>query len=153
MSLIHWGETPYLCKVKTINLWGMDPYVFAMSNHITAKLNLWALASFTACQTMDRCSQHPGIFYIQPFCMELIINLLLCIRWVSRRLETKLKKSLPSTFKRAVGRKSESLFWEGLPTLGICISSALHHWMGISHLLKQASKILKRNLLILEHFL
>ena len=111
-----------------------------MSNHITAKLDFWSCASFRACQTMDRCSQHPGIFSIQPFCMELFINLLLCIRWVSRRLETKLKKSLPSTFKRAIGRKSESLFWEGLLTLGICISWALHHWMGISHLLKQAWK-------------
>ena len=38
------------------------------------------------------------------FCMELFINLLLCIRWVSRHL-----KSSPSTFKRAIGRKSESL--------------------------------------------
>ena len=36
--------------------------------------------------------------------------------------ETKLKKSLPSTLKRAIGRKSDSLFSEGLLTLGMYIS-------------------------------
>ena len=56
---------------------------------------------------------------MQPFCIEVSINLLLCIRWASSRLETKLKKSLPSTFKRAIGRKSDSLFSEGLLTLGM----------------------------------
>ena len=116
-----------------------------MPNHITAKLDFLALASFRACQTIDRCSQQPGIFSMQPFCIELSINLLLCIRWASRRLETKLKKSLPSTFKRAIGRKSDSLFLEGLLTLGMYISWALCHWMGISHLWKQNWKILKRN--------
>ena len=40
-------------------------------------------------------------------------------RWVSRCLETKLKKYLPASFKRAIGRKSESVFSEGLLTLGI----------------------------------
>ena len=38
---------------------------------------------------MNRCSPQPGM--------------------VSMRLETKLKKSLPSTFKRAIGQKSEIL--------------------------------------------
>ena len=122
MSLIHCGETPYLWRAKAINLWGMDPQAFAMSNHIIANLDFWTFASFRACQTMDRCSQQPGIFSIQPFCIELFINLLLCIRWVSRCLETKLKKSLPSTFKRAIGRKPVSLFSEGLLTLGMYIS-------------------------------
>ena len=51
---------------------------------------------------------------MQPFCIDLSINLLLCIRWACRCLETKLKSSLPSTFKRATGRKSDSLFSEGL---------------------------------------
>ena len=78
-----------------------------MSYHITAKLDFLALVSLRACQTIDRCSQQPGIFSMQLFCIELSINLLLCIRWASRRLETKLKKSLPSTFTRAIGRKSE----------------------------------------------
>ena len=59
---------------------------------------------------------------MQPFCIELSINLLLSIRWASRYLETKLKKSLPSTFKRAIGRMPDSLFSEGLLTLGMYIS-------------------------------
>ena len=79
-----------------------------MSYHITAKLDFLALASLRACQTIDRCSQQPGIFSMQPFCIDLSINLLLCIRWASRGLETKLRKSLPSTFKRAIGQKSDS---------------------------------------------
>ena len=56
---------------------------------------------------------------MQPFCIEVSINLLLCIRWASRRFETKLKKSLPSTFKRAIVRKSDNLSLEGLLTLGM----------------------------------
>ena len=111
-----------------------------MSNHITAKLDFLALASFRACQTIDRCSQQPGIFSMQPFRIEVSINLLLCIRWASNRLETKLKKSLPSTFKRAIGQKFDSLLLEGLLTLGMYISWALCHWMEISHLLKQVWK-------------
>ena len=109
------------------------------------------LAFFRACQTIDRCFQQPGIFSMQPFCIELSINMLLSIRWASRHLETKLKKSLPSTLKRAIGRKPESLFSEGLLTLGMFIFWALRHWMRISHFLKQVWKGLKRNLLILGY--
>ena len=117
-----------------------------MSNHIVAKLEVWALASLRAIQTMDRCSQQPGIFSRQRFCMDLFINLLLCIRWVSRNLETKLKKSLPSTLKRTIERKSESLFSEGLLTVGMYISWAPRQWLGISHLFEHAWITLKRNL-------
>ena len=71
---------------------------------------------------MHRCSQQPGIFAIQSFCIVFFINLLFGIRRASSRLETKLKKSLPSTFKRAIERKCDSLFSEGLLTLGMYIS-------------------------------
>ena len=87
---------------------------------------------------MGSCSQQSGTFSIQPFWVELWMNLLLYIKWVSRGLEIKLKKSLPSTSKRAVGWKSKSLVSDGILTLGIYISWALHHSIGILHLLKQA---------------
>ena len=152
-NLIHCGEMSHLSKAKIINLWGMESYAFAMSNHIVAKVDLWVLASFRACQTMERCSQQPGTFSIQPFWIELLMNLLLYIKWISRRLEIRLKKSFPSTFKRAIGRKSESLVSDGVLTLGIYIFWALRHCIGISHLLKQAWKILKRNWLVFGYFL
>ena len=41
------------------------------------------------------------------------------MRWVSKRLETKLKKSFPSTFKRAIGQKSDILDSDGVDILGI----------------------------------
>ena len=72
---------------------------------------------FRACQAMDRCPQHPGIYSTQHFWIELFINLLLCIRWVCRCLETKLKKFA----LRAIERKSERWFSEELLTLGIYI--------------------------------
>ena len=93
MSLFHYGEAPYLFKAKSINLWGMRAQAFAISNNIIAKLDFWYLASFRACQITDRSSQKPGIFYIQPFCIEVLINLLLRIKSVSRCLETKLQKT------------------------------------------------------------
>ena len=95
----------------------MEPYAFAMSNHIVAKVDLWVLASFRACQTMERCSQQPGTFSIQPFWIELLMNLFLYTKWISRRLEIRMKKSFPSTFKRAIGRKSGSLVSDGVLTL------------------------------------
>ena len=76
----------------------MDPLAFAISSHIVAKDKFLYLASFRAAQTTEICSHHPGTFFIQPFCTDLFINLLLLIKCVSRHLETNLKKSLPSTF-------------------------------------------------------
>ena len=67
--------------------------------------------------------------------------------------QTETKFSLFQSFKRAIVRKSESLLSEGLLTLGKYISWALDHWMGISYLLEQAWKILKKKFAILEHFL
>ena len=61
----------------------MEPYPFAMSNHIVAKVELWVLASFRVCQTMERCSQQPRTFSIQPFWIEFLMNLLLYIKWSS----------------------------------------------------------------------
>ena len=75
----------------------MDQYALEMSSHIDAKDNFLDLASFRAAQTIGMCSQHPGTFSTLPFCTDLFINLLLPIKSFSRRLETKLKKSLPST--------------------------------------------------------
>ena len=44
----------------------MEPYAFAMTKHIVAKVDLWVLASFRAWQTMERCSKQAGTFSIQP---------------------------------------------------------------------------------------
>ena len=55
---------------------------------------------------------------MQPFCIELSINLLLYIRWASRQLETKLKKSFPSRWKallkesQTVCSQKDSKPWE-----------------------------------------
>ena len=102
----------------------MDPYALAISSHIVAKDNFLDLASFRAAQTIDISSQHPGNFSIQPFCADLFINLLLLTKFFPRCLETKLKKSLPSTFSSAIGRKSRDVmccwrinFW-GINFLG-----------------------------------
>ena len=83
----------------------MDPYALAISSHIIAKDKFLDLASFRAAPTIEMCSQHPRTFSIQPFCTDLFINLLLFIKCFSRRLETKLKKSLPSTFSKGIGQK------------------------------------------------
>ena len=64
MSLFHYGGAPYLFKAKSINLRGMHPKAFAISNNIIAKLDFWYLASFRAWQITDRSSQKSGIFYI-----------------------------------------------------------------------------------------
>ena len=101
----------------------MNPYALAISSHIVAKYIFFNLASFRAAKTTEICSQHPGTFFIQPFCTDFFINLLLLIKCFSRRLETKLKKSLPSTFSVAIGRKSDVMcswrinFW-GINFLG-----------------------------------
>ena len=97
----------------------MDPYAFAISSHIVARDKFLDLASFRAAQTIEICSQQPGTFSIQPFCTDLFIILLLLIKCVSRHLETKLKKSVPSTFSSAIGRKSEMLCAVGGLTFGI----------------------------------
>ena len=88
----------------------MDPYVFAISSHLVAKDKFLDLASFRAAQTIKICSQNPGTFFIQLFCTDLFINLLF-IKCVSRRLETKLKKSLPSTKIRDVMFSWRFDFW------------------------------------------
>ena len=87
----------------------MDPYAFAISSHIVAKVKFLDLASFGAAQTIEICSQQPGTFFIQPFCTDLLMNLLLFIKGVSRFLETKLKKILPYIFSSGIGTKSEML--------------------------------------------
>ena len=97
----------------------MDPYALAISSHIVAKNKFLDLASFRAAHTIEMCSQHPGTFSIQLFCTDLFINMLLLIKCSSRRLETKLMKSLPSTFGKAIGRKSEILCAVGGLTFGI----------------------------------
>ena len=102
-------RTPYRKSAKIISLCGMDPYALAISSHVVVKDKFLDLASFTAAQTIEMCSQHSGTFSMQPFCTDLFINLLLFIKCFSRRLETKLKKSLPSTFSKAIGLKSEML--------------------------------------------
>ena len=110
---------PYLWKAKNINLWSIDPYAFAISNQIEAAEDFLALASFNTDQTMDKCSQQPGTFSMQPFCTDKLIILLFWTRWLTNRLEIRLKKSLPSTFKRAIGQKSEIEFLDDVFDLGI----------------------------------
>ena len=100
------------------------------NSRAVAKVDFWVLTSFRACKTMERCSQQQGAFSIQPIYIESLMNLLLHIKWVSKCLEVRLKKSLPSTFKRAIGQKSESLVSDQGLTLQIYISWALCHWRG-----------------------
>ena len=66
---------------------------------------LFDRASLRADQTIDICSQQAGTFSMHPFWIDRFKNLLLVIIRVSKRLETRLKKSLPSTLSSAVGRK------------------------------------------------
>ena len=76
----------------------MDPYALAISSHIIAKDKFLDLASFRAAQTIEMCSQHPGTFSIQHFCTD--------------------KKSLPSTFSKAIGQNWDVMcscrinFWD-----------------------------------------
>ena len=83
---------------KIISLGGMHSYALAISSHIVAKDKFLDLATIRAAQTIEMCSQHAGLFSIQPSRTDLFINLLLLIKCFSRHLQTKLKKSLPSTF-------------------------------------------------------
>ena len=106
-------------STKNINLWGIDPYTFAISNQIDAAEDFLALASFNTDQIMDKCFQQPGTFSMQPFCTGKLIVLLLWTIWLTSRLEIRVKKSLPSTFKRAIGWKSEIEFLDGVFDLGI----------------------------------
>ena len=100
---IHWFRIPYLWRAKNINLWGIDPYAFAISNQIDGAEDFLALASFNTDQSMDKCSQQPGTFSMQTFCTDKVMILLLWTRWLTNRLEISLRKSLPSTFKRGIG--------------------------------------------------
>ena len=119
-------------------------------HHIVAKVDLWVLASFKACQTMERCSQQPRTFSIHPFWIELSMSLLLYIKWISRRLETRLKKVCPQHLKELYWVK----VWEfGIRWSAILRNIALRHCKGILYLLKQAWKTLKRNWFVFGHFL
>ena len=97
----------------------MDPDALAISSHIIAADNFLDMASFEAAQTIEICSQLPGTFSVQPFCTVLSINFLLLIKCFSRLLETKLKKSFPSTFSSTTGQKSGMLYAVGGLTFGI----------------------------------
>ena len=102
-----------------MSLCGMDPYEFAIWSHIVGKDKFLDLASFRTAQIIEICSQHPGTFSLQPFCIDLFINLLSLIKCVSGSLESKLQKNLPSTFSSAIGQKPEMLCSFGELTFGI----------------------------------
>ena len=72
-----------------------------MSSQIFAK-DFVDWASFKADHTIDICSQQPGTLSIQPFWTDVLIRLLLVIIFLTSRFVIKLKKSFPSTFKRAI---------------------------------------------------
>ena len=124
-----------------------------MSSHMFAKFEWFKRACFNADQTMDICSQQPGTFSIQPFWIEVLINLLLEIMWDSNRLEMRLKNNLPSTLTRAIGRKSLILDGFGNLVLGINISFAYRHWIGMTELRIQEVNMRKRKVFIWGHFL
>ena len=126
----------------------IDPEAFAMWNHIVAKLDFWAPASFKACQTVERCSQQPGIFSIQPFCMELFINLVY-IGLVCRCLEIKLKKNSPQYLKELLHKSLRICSQKDFQNVYNLSASPLN---GNFTSFKTNLKLLKRNLLILEHF-
>lgn len=104
MNDIQLGATPYLSSAKNIKLCGIEGNAFAISSHIVARSDLLTRASLRAAQTIDMCSQQPGTFSIQPFWSDVLINLLVLIMWASNRLDTRLNKSLPSTFNKAIDR-------------------------------------------------
>ena len=105
----------------------MDPDALAISSHGLLKIlvKFLDLASFRAGPTTGICSQHPGVFSIKTFCTDIFINLLLFIKSVPGCLKTKLKKSLPSTFNKAIGSKSEMLCSVGGLTFGYKLTSTL----------------------------
>ena len=90
---------------KSNQLVGMDPYAFAMSKHVVTKVDSCVLASFRACQTMERCSQQPGAFSMLPFTMKLSMNLFSHIEWVSRHLGVRLKKVCTQHLKELLGKR------------------------------------------------
>ena len=53
--------------MQKINLLGIDPYAFAISNQIDAAEDFLDLTSFNTDQTMDKCYQQPGTFSMQSF--------------------------------------------------------------------------------------
>ena len=97
----------------------MDPYLFAISNQIDAAEDFLDLASFNTDQTMDKCSQQPRTFTMHPFWTDKLMILLFWTRLLSYLLEIRLKKSLLSTFRRAIGRKSEIELLDGAFDLGM----------------------------------
>ena len=102
---------------------------------------------------MDMCSQQSGTFSMQPFCIVVFINLLLVITCCSIRLDTRLKINFPSTFIRAMGRKSLMFDGDGGLVFGIKNSIAYRHCSGTIPCLRQEEKMLKRKLLSWVHFL
>ena len=90
-----------------------------MSSQMFAKEDFTDRASFKADHTIDICFQQPGTLSIQPFYTDVLIRLLLVIICFTSRFEIKLKNSFPSTFKRAIGRKSLMLEGQGGLVLGI----------------------------------
>ena len=73
--------------------------------------------------------------------------------WDSNRLEMRLKNNLPSTLRRAIGRKSLILDGFGNLVLGINISFAYRHWIGMTELRIQEVNMRKRKVFIWGHFL
>ena len=72
---------------------GDRPIPICNVQHIVTKVDFWVLASFRACQ------EQLGTFSILPFCTELLMNLLLHIKQVSRRLEIQIKKFALNIYK------------------------------------------------------
>ena len=78
----------------------------ATSSQIVDTSDLSKQASFKAAQTRDMCSQQPGIFSMQHFCMKVFIKWFSGTKWVKRHLAMRPKKIFPLTFSSAIDRKS-----------------------------------------------
>lgn len=81
--------------------------IFLIILIINAAEDFLALASFSTDETMGKCSQESGTFSMELFFTDKLMTLLFWTRWLINRLEIRLKKSLTSTFKRAIGWKSK----------------------------------------------
>ena len=90
-----------------------------MSSQMFAKEDFVDWVSFKADHIIGISCQQPGTLPMQPFCTDVLIRLCLVIICFTSRFEIKLKNSFPSTFKRAIGRKSLMLEGQGGLVLGI----------------------------------
>ena len=70
---ILWFGIQYLWRGKNLNLWGINQYPFAISNQIDAVKDFLALASLNTNQTIDKCSQQPRTFSMQPCCTDKLM--------------------------------------------------------------------------------